>query len=1238
MNSFSDELRRIDDAMDVEDLAEARRILSAVEAHTPTEQWERDTYRLMITRPQDVDRQWARPLDEIGLALKAAAADERAHGITRERAFLSSQFADLARRRHAYVLDQLDAWEHGHGASARVVAMRGRVLMLMDAPERARDVLTAAVGQYTSQHVEYELATVFYQVAEFAQAESLARDLGAGRFRVAAASLRAAIAASVGDLQAEYDALSLSLDLAPNSDERPGRLLRRAMAAAALDRLDDARTDLHAALAAVPERYRPEAARFIRHRLDALDAAGPDTRRARLQAFPTIVQKWNYCGPAVIELCLRYAGIEMTQDIIAQAVKRPSGTPMVKIVEFLKDQGFEVRRVEATVERLRAAIDLGVPVILESANGNSAHVNVAIGYDDRVGVLVLADPITHAPIVEGVEARREFSKSLRYGGVAVLGRAQDVQQATRDALDAAGLVQSSAISRFDDVGREFSDFSPAFDRVTPLEAAGIAQDALAIEPDYEEASVALASSLQGAVTDMASHAAAGLAITATRSRFPGNADAALLASLWHESAGSQAFALADAVVGSELGPETAGPRQAAARLLSDVGERALSYFYANAAFLRAPHEPNPTLHLATLTMRERLERAVVKGMLGSFAAAVDAGDRDSTTTWDIDDDVLEPLTRALADAALDMAPDNPTGSLIRGDDAALVGDWPTATGEYRIALSKAEEWFVPRLRLAFALEGVDDTEALVHLRELIAQAGLPPASWRAVIALAGRLKDPDLARAAAEAAIDVLNEPSAPIAALFDAVRSATGSELQAARAIDELAASRPTDSALLHAVVDLLTEAHLAGRAVTILRRYLADTPDDAGAQFSLARALARTPACRAEAIELLERARELVPSAAIITVELGWLLRHQDPLRVRAMLASLDRWDLGATALAREVATHVGAEVDVDAVDARLADMCGSPFHVALNVAEYHFAFGRIEEGMAMELAGSPNPDDLEGALRYVRVLCDAGRKTAALEFVAGREELQSHPQVALLLALSGPTTHAELVRTLAQCAARTVAMGPQGAMHAIEALCLEGRFDEAKARAGDDPWALARLAEWATDHETRLALAHHAFEVAPESPAVLAVWHAVLLEDGRVDEARRVAATLGEEFPFEHEAAERMAECELFTGDVDDAERFALTAVSEAPNCARAWATAALVSAVNSDWGTTAFRLEQSLEISRRLPGAVGAEPIDLVAATLHGEPDTFERCLAQVRRRSPGLPLDRLLAACEARLGV
>jgi tetratricopeptide (TPR) repeat protein len=135
--------------------------------------------------------------------------------------------------------------------------------------------------------------------------------------------------------------------------------------------------------------------------------------RRRLAAFPTLIQRRNYCGPSTVELVMRYwkNGWSITNDQIAEKVKTsPSGTPLFRIREFFHLIGFDTVRTLAPAEKLKKLIDAGIPAIVQQSFPNSSHVSIVIGYDENNKTIELQDPMTHA-VVHVSEA--ELAKSRR---------------------------------------------------------------------------------------------------------------------------------------------------------------------------------------------------------------------------------------------------------------------------------------------------------------------------------------------------------------------------------------------------------------------------------------------------------------------------------------------------------------------------------------------------------------------------------------------------------------------------------------------------------------------------------------------------------------------------------------------------------------------------------------------------------------------------------------------------------
>src|SRR5687768_14359355 len=201
-----------------------------------------------------------------------------------------------------------------------------------------------------------------------------------------------------------------------------------------------------------------------------------NTKRTRLQAFPSVTQLRNHCGPASVELCLRFFGMAAEQVDVAREIKHPDGgTPVHRMRHYMDAAGFHTRRVEADLDKLRAIIDAGVPVILEEDYSTTRHVAVAIGYDDRRQLLEVQDPMTHElreTRYDELPKLREFSN---HGAlVAVPADRADLVLA----LDRVGATECAYISTTD---RAWA----AHDQGNGEEADRLVDEAIALHEAYE---------------------------------------------------------------------------------------------------------------------------------------------------------------------------------------------------------------------------------------------------------------------------------------------------------------------------------------------------------------------------------------------------------------------------------------------------------------------------------------------------------------------------------------------------------------------------------------------------------------------------------------------------------------------------------------------------------------------------------------------------------------------------------
>jgi tetratricopeptide (TPR) repeat protein len=157
-------------------------------------------------------------------------------------------------------------------------------------------------------------------------------------------------------------------------------------------------------------------------------------KRKRLEAFPTLMQRRDYCGPSTVELVMRYwkgmAGY--TNDQIAEKVKiAQSGTPMYRMREFFHLSGFDTVRTLVPPEKLKQLIEAGFPVIIQEEFSNTAHVAVAIGFDDEAEVIELQDPMTHMVTRTPEEELNQLRQIYLDGGLIAFPRGRILEKTLR---------------------------------------------------------------------------------------------------------------------------------------------------------------------------------------------------------------------------------------------------------------------------------------------------------------------------------------------------------------------------------------------------------------------------------------------------------------------------------------------------------------------------------------------------------------------------------------------------------------------------------------------------------------------------------------------------------------------------------------------------------------------------------------------------------------------------------------
>src|SRR5688500_10401559 len=177
------------------------------------------------------------------------------------------------------------------------------------------------------------MGRLLYIMADFAAAEAeLARVPIESRHWGAAMRVRAAVAGARGEHEREAAVWRELLERRADGDGAQSDWIGLGLCLAALGQRTEAQGAFRSAWQLAPDSGN---GRYARERMTHLESAPEGTRRVELKAFPTTAQKWNYCGPAVLELVLRYFDFTADQDAIANIVKREHGTPMFEIVAYL---------------------------------------------------------------------------------------------------------------------------------------------------------------------------------------------------------------------------------------------------------------------------------------------------------------------------------------------------------------------------------------------------------------------------------------------------------------------------------------------------------------------------------------------------------------------------------------------------------------------------------------------------------------------------------------------------------------------------------------------------------------------------------------------------------------------------------------------------------------------------------------------------------------------------------------
>jgi tetratricopeptide (TPR) repeat protein len=1078
--------------------------------------------------------------------------------------------AALRARVYKHAEHTLSCLSEGLAGEAQVLSLRGKLALARDARDEARVCLRDAHARDAqSLDARLWLAELEYIEGDFERALRLLgpciEDPTPSPRAAQALRLAAHAHGARADHREEARVLRLVVERYPKAPSLGHDQLSLAFAQAADGDYESCAATLRALWEGAPT---SGLGAYARRRLDHLEGAA-NGKAQRLQQFPTTHQKRNFCGPAVLELCLRFLGIELSQDEIAGVVKRETGTPMYEISAFLAARGIAARRCEVTPARIRSAIDLGLPVIVQEEYSTTSHVAVITGYDPRLGVFIAQDPMTHRPELKAFEWTERSGSLFGNGGIVIVGRTEALDPARLAALDAEGLVEKPHFTALDAVDRRRASLQGAPEdalRDEILEACALA---MAEEPGYPLAWARKGRALFGAhVHHPSERTRAQLMDFLQRARtgFRGAEWAHDLHAdvLSHDGRLREAFV--EMLAAHRADPGDAANLESMADVLRRLGElpdaeaRFQEALVCDPGYLRAA-ENLGALYVAALVHAD--EGPFTASDELAWVAGPDVGPLHDELAHE--GDALRERADWYTSLAVREAPDNPWNALQRGLFLALTEHYQAAAAQFAHAASLRDGPY-PRMLEARAAWLAQDTarvaKVAAHVREAFPDSA-PGHLWTALLA-----REAGDAAACFEAlvhGVSVLGAGRSQLVdALWDAGLAFGGSEAAAVR-LQQVVHDAPHDPDFVRAVAQKVDQEGQRGVAIDLLRAALALAPGDVNVRYRLGALLGEDTATHAEAQALLKEVLRQAPDAAVAKTALAWTYLTTEPQQgFEVLRPALDEGDpkvleAAGVLLGRAGDAQAGADLRAQALAA-----FGTEAEGRLALARHHLAYNRFD--LAADLmfplrdgAEGLDQEDVEDALVSSARL--SGRQMELHAWLVARcaDGVPEH------LAAEVYWAYRDMDFELAAAAAQVHAGMQDDEESAQEyeiyaAACL--------AQAGDLA-PLEALAETLDENGVAWANMYHAYtdakrfdaaadaaakahRFAPEDLESLSAWEMHCLDVGDKQGALQAARTAREKFPYQHLGDERLA---LLLGrdlDVESALRHSERAVGLAPFC--------------------------------------------------------------------------------------
>ncbi len=123
--------------------------------------------------------------------------------------------------------------------------------------------------------------------------------------------------------------------------------------------------------------------------------------KGRHKFIPTgfMTQRHNQCVPTASAMVAWAQGVKLSIEALSEAMHSCSGTLIWRMVDAMRQRGFQVVCVHVRDEIVRYFLDRGIPLIGHLEGVTSSHVEVVCGYNEDLRLYYIRDPFHWFPLL-----------------------------------------------------------------------------------------------------------------------------------------------------------------------------------------------------------------------------------------------------------------------------------------------------------------------------------------------------------------------------------------------------------------------------------------------------------------------------------------------------------------------------------------------------------------------------------------------------------------------------------------------------------------------------------------------------------------------------------------------------------------------------------------------------------------------------------------------------------------------